>query len=186
MVVLDGSQAYMMTLVLFKALADLTIKDRDWHPGFEACCSAVGETSDTIDACVRVLKIASTWAICIYRLYSLTSGIVINRTTLKADVSFTACCVLFSYTCSNKLHPTQLNPAASILSPPLQPSTGNCYPIQPISRLCTLLSCFNTPCLHCIVLLKKNMTEWQVLGLVTLLQHPRLLTLALFCHKRLL
>ncbi|CDS07578.1 hypothetical protein LRAMOSA01527 [Lichtheimia ramosa] len=60
MVVLDGSQAYMMTLVLFKALADLTIKDRDWHPGFEACCSAVGETSDTIDACVRVLKIAST------------------------------------------------------------------------------------------------------------------------------
>ncbi|CDH56433.1 hypothetical protein RO3G_09153 [Lichtheimia corymbifera JMRC:FSU:9682] len=60
MVVLDGSQAYMMTLVLFKALAELTIKDYDWHPGFEACCSAVGETSDTIDACVRVLKIAST------------------------------------------------------------------------------------------------------------------------------
>lgn len=60
MVVLDTSQAYMMTLVLFKALADVAVGGTEWRANFEACCSAIGESGDTIDACVRVLRVAST------------------------------------------------------------------------------------------------------------------------------
>ncbi|KAF7724115.1 RNA polymerase II associated protein 2 [Apophysomyces ossiformis] len=60
LVVLDPPQAYMMTLVLFKALADATLRDANWKPNFEACCRSIGQTTDVVDACVRVLKIAST------------------------------------------------------------------------------------------------------------------------------
>ncbi|KAG2216903.1 hypothetical protein INT45_010931 [Circinella minor] len=59
-VVLNPSETYMMTLVLFKALADVTISNNTWQQNFEACCKAVGETGDTIGACVRVLRVAST------------------------------------------------------------------------------------------------------------------------------
>ncbi|KAG0172708.1 RNA polymerase II associated protein 2 [Apophysomyces sp. BC1034] len=60
MIVLDAPQAYMMTLVLFKALADLTLENTEWVDSFEKCCASIGQTSDVIDACVRVLKVAST------------------------------------------------------------------------------------------------------------------------------
>lgn len=60
MVVLEPDQTYMLTLVLFKALApDLLIKN-DWNQPFESCCEYIGQSSDMIDACVRVLKVAST------------------------------------------------------------------------------------------------------------------------------
>ncbi|KAL0087921.1 hypothetical protein J3Q64DRAFT_1884440 [Phycomyces blakesleeanus] len=58
-VVLEPTQAYMITLVLFKAIADITIKDKSWLKKFEECCGAIGQTKDTIDACARVL-VAST------------------------------------------------------------------------------------------------------------------------------
>lgn len=60
MVVLDTTQAYMMALILFKSLADIALPDKSWKRNFEACCQAIGETSDTIDACIRVLRVAST------------------------------------------------------------------------------------------------------------------------------
>ncbi|KAI9491021.1 Rtr1/RPAP2 family-domain-containing protein [Zychaea mexicana] len=60
MVVLNSSEAYMMTLVLFKALADVTIQNTSWQHNFEECCKAIGESGDKVDACVRVLRVAST------------------------------------------------------------------------------------------------------------------------------
>ncbi|KAI9321869.1 Rtr1/RPAP2 family-domain-containing protein [Dichotomocladium elegans] len=61
---LDSVQAYMMSLVLFKALADSTSTQSggttDWQPAFEACCKAIDQSTDTINACVRVLRVAST------------------------------------------------------------------------------------------------------------------------------
>ncbi|CAO3608218.1 unnamed protein product [Cunninghamella blakesleeana] len=59
MVVLEPDQTYMFTLVLFKALAPDLLKD-DWNQSFESCCEYIGQSSDMIDACVRVLKVAST------------------------------------------------------------------------------------------------------------------------------
>ncbi|KAI9010974.1 Rtr1/RPAP2 family-domain-containing protein [Phycomyces nitens] len=58
-VVLEPTQAYMITLVLFKAIADITIKDKSWLKRFEECCAVIGQTKDTIDACARIL-VAST------------------------------------------------------------------------------------------------------------------------------
>lgn len=61
MVVLDPEQTYMLTLVLFKSLApDLLTKDDDWNEQFKSCCVYIGQSPDMIDACVRVLKVAST------------------------------------------------------------------------------------------------------------------------------
>ncbi|KAI8142383.1 Rtr1/RPAP2 family-domain-containing protein [Fennellomyces sp. T-0311] len=60
MVVLNSAEAYMMTLVLFKALADVTLQSTTWQQNFEACCHAIGESGDKVDACVRVLRVAST------------------------------------------------------------------------------------------------------------------------------
>ncbi|ORZ25981.1 Rtr1/RPAP2 family-domain-containing protein [Absidia repens] len=61
MVVLDASQTYMMTLVLFKTLvSDVLRNETGWEDGFELCCGHIGQTSDMVDACVRVLKVAST------------------------------------------------------------------------------------------------------------------------------
>ncbi|CAO3616868.1 unnamed protein product [Cunninghamella echinulata] len=61
MVVLDPEQTYMLTLVLFKSLApDLLTKEDDWNEQFKSCCVYIGQSPDMIDACVRVLKVAST------------------------------------------------------------------------------------------------------------------------------
>ncbi|KAI9271475.1 Rtr1/RPAP2 family-domain-containing protein [Phascolomyces articulosus] len=60
MIVLNPSETYMMTLVLFKALADVAIQNNSWQQNFESCCKAIGETGDTVGACVRVLRVAST------------------------------------------------------------------------------------------------------------------------------
>ncbi|KAI8096607.1 Rtr1/RPAP2 family-domain-containing protein [Halteromyces radiatus] len=61
MVVLDSTQTYMMTLVLFKTLAtDILKNETDWQDAFEVCCHQIGQSSDGVDACVRVLKVAST------------------------------------------------------------------------------------------------------------------------------
>ncbi|KAI8340644.1 Rtr1/RPAP2 family-domain-containing protein [Chlamydoabsidia padenii] len=61
MVVLDSNQTYMISLVLFKTLATLVLKNESgWENDFDICCRHIGQTSDMVDACVRVLKVAST------------------------------------------------------------------------------------------------------------------------------
>ncbi|KAG2202125.1 hypothetical protein INT47_008097 [Mucor saturninus] len=59
MVALNPAQCYMMTLVLIKSLADILLDGSDWKKQFEMCCKTVDQSIDTVDACVRVLKIAS-------------------------------------------------------------------------------------------------------------------------------
>ena len=59
MVALNPAQCYMMTLILIKALADILLKDSAWKQQFELCCNTIDQSTDTVDACVRVLKIAS-------------------------------------------------------------------------------------------------------------------------------
>ncbi|KAI8980847.1 Rtr1/RPAP2 family-domain-containing protein [Pilobolus umbonatus] len=59
MVALNNVQCYMMTLTLFRALADSVLDDSQWRTQFDQCCKSIGQSSDMIDACVRVLKIAS-------------------------------------------------------------------------------------------------------------------------------
>lgn len=61
MVALNPAQCYMMTLVLIQSLADIFSLNSvsDWKKQFEICCQTVDQSIDTIDACVRVLKIAS-------------------------------------------------------------------------------------------------------------------------------
>ncbi|KAI8372977.1 Rtr1/RPAP2 family-domain-containing protein [Radiomyces spectabilis] len=59
-VVMEPAQTYMITLVLFKALADITLQEMSWQHGFEDCCQSIGQTTDVVNACVRVLKVAST------------------------------------------------------------------------------------------------------------------------------
>lgn len=61
MVVLDSSQTFMFSLVLFKALVPLVLNSEvGWEEDFELCCRQIGQTSEMVDACVRVLKVAST------------------------------------------------------------------------------------------------------------------------------
>ncbi|KAI8378336.1 Rtr1/RPAP2 family-domain-containing protein [Blakeslea trispora] len=59
MVALNAAQCYMFSLVLTKSLADILLDDRSWQQTFEHCCHAVDQSTDTINACVRVLKVAS-------------------------------------------------------------------------------------------------------------------------------
>lgn len=59
MVAPGPAQCYMLTLVIVKSLADITLKDSAWKEPFESCCKAIEQSSDMIDACVRVLKVAS-------------------------------------------------------------------------------------------------------------------------------
>ncbi|CEP16098.1 hypothetical protein [Parasitella parasitica] len=59
MVALNPTQCYMMSLVLIKSLADIVSTDSDWKLQFENCCKAVDQSTDMVDACVRVLKVAS-------------------------------------------------------------------------------------------------------------------------------
>ncbi|CAO3641841.1 unnamed protein product [Mucor hiemalis] len=59
MVALNPAQSYMVTLVLIKALADILLSSPSWKKQFELCCNTIDQSTDTIDACVRVLKIAS-------------------------------------------------------------------------------------------------------------------------------
>ncbi|EPB92652.1 hypothetical protein HMPREF1544_00381 [Mucor circinelloides 1006PhL] len=59
MVALNPAQCYMMALVLIKSLADILLADSDWKLQFENCCKTVDQSTDMVDACVRVLKIAS-------------------------------------------------------------------------------------------------------------------------------
>lgn len=59
MVALNPAQCYMMTLVLIKSLADILLDGSDWKRQFELCCKTIDQSTDTVDACVRVLKIAS-------------------------------------------------------------------------------------------------------------------------------
>ncbi|KAI8378697.1 Rtr1/RPAP2 family-domain-containing protein [Choanephora cucurbitarum] len=59
MVALNAAQCYMFSLVLTKSLADILLDDISWQHEFENCCHAVDQSTDTIDACVRVLKVAS-------------------------------------------------------------------------------------------------------------------------------
>lgn len=58
-VTLDPAQCYMLALVLVKAIADISLKSSSWKAPFEDCCKAVEQSSDMVDACVRVLKVAS-------------------------------------------------------------------------------------------------------------------------------
>ncbi|ORE20127.1 hypothetical protein BCV71DRAFT_233495 [Rhizopus microsporus] len=58
-VTLDPAQCYMLALVLVKAIADISLKGSAWKAPFEDCCKAVEQSSDMVDACVRVLKVAS-------------------------------------------------------------------------------------------------------------------------------
>ncbi|KAI8876019.1 hypothetical protein K501DRAFT_338360 [Backusella circina FSU 941] len=60
MVTLNPAQCYMMTLVFIKALVGEPMQgDKDWLLQFEDCCKTVDQSSDMVDACVRVLKVAS-------------------------------------------------------------------------------------------------------------------------------
>jgi hypothetical protein len=59
MVALNPAQCYMITLVIIKSLADILLYHSNWKPQFEACCNTIDQSTDTVDACVRVLKIAS-------------------------------------------------------------------------------------------------------------------------------
>jgi hypothetical protein len=59
MVALNPAQCYMMALVLIKSLADILLVDTEWKHQFEDCCKAVDQSTDMVDACVRVLKVAS-------------------------------------------------------------------------------------------------------------------------------
>lgn len=59
MVALNPAQSYMVTLVLIKTLADILLSSSNWKKQFEMCCNTVDQSTDTIDACVRVLKVAS-------------------------------------------------------------------------------------------------------------------------------
>jgi hypothetical protein len=60
MVVLNPAQCYMMTLVFIKTLAgDAMRENSNWKSQFEKCCKTVDQSSDMVDACVRVLKVAS-------------------------------------------------------------------------------------------------------------------------------
>ncbi|KAK4517120.1 uncharacterized protein ATC70_000450 [Mucor velutinosus] len=59
MVALNPAQCYMMALVLIKSLADILLTDSDWKLQFENCCKTVDQSTDMVDACVRVLKVAS-------------------------------------------------------------------------------------------------------------------------------
>ncbi|KAI8081944.1 Rtr1/RPAP2 family-domain-containing protein [Gilbertella persicaria] len=59
MVALNAAQCYMLSLVLIKSLADILLEDASWKHAFESCCHAIDQSIDTVDACVRVLKIAS-------------------------------------------------------------------------------------------------------------------------------
>ncbi|KAI7862666.1 Rtr1/RPAP2 family-domain-containing protein [Spinellus fusiger] len=67
-VALASAQAYMMTLVLFKAIADRLLvkkekKEEAWKEKFEACCHSVGQSTETVDACVRVIVSKSTYSV---------------------------------------------------------------------------------------------------------------------------
>lgn len=59
MVALNPAQCYMITLVIIKSLADILLNNSSWKPQFELCCNTIDQSTDTVDACVRVLKIAS-------------------------------------------------------------------------------------------------------------------------------
>lgn len=59
MVALTPAQSYMMTLVLIKSLADILLDGSEWGNQFEMCCKTIDQSTDMVDACVRVLKIAS-------------------------------------------------------------------------------------------------------------------------------
>ncbi|KAI8639960.1 Rtr1/RPAP2 family-domain-containing protein [Parasitella parasitica] len=59
MVALNPAQCYMMALVLIKSLADIVSTDSNWKLQFENCCKTVDQSTDMVDACVRVLKVAS-------------------------------------------------------------------------------------------------------------------------------
>ncbi|KAI8075578.1 Rtr1/RPAP2 family-domain-containing protein [Thamnidium elegans] len=59
MVALNPAQCYMITLVLVKALADILVETSNWKDQFEDCCKTIDQSTDMVDACVRVLKIAS-------------------------------------------------------------------------------------------------------------------------------
>lgn len=59
MVALNPAQCYMMALVLVKSLADILLTDSDWKIQFENCCKTVDQSTDMVDACIRVLKVAS-------------------------------------------------------------------------------------------------------------------------------
>ncbi|KAI8969963.1 Rtr1/RPAP2 family-domain-containing protein [Mycotypha africana] len=57
---LNAAQCYMMTLVIMKPIADSLLDDDRWIEGFKDCCKVVDQSVDMVDACVRVLKVAST------------------------------------------------------------------------------------------------------------------------------
>lgn len=59
MVALNPAQCYMISLVLVKTLADILVEGSSWKDQFEACCKTIDQSTDTVDACVRVLKVAS-------------------------------------------------------------------------------------------------------------------------------
>ncbi|KAI7905605.1 Rtr1/RPAP2 family-domain-containing protein [Cokeromyces recurvatus] len=59
MVALDPAQCYMMALVFIKSLGDILLEDTEWKKQFEDCCKAINQSADMVDACVRVLKVAS-------------------------------------------------------------------------------------------------------------------------------
>ncbi|ORX62806.1 DUF408-domain-containing protein [Hesseltinella vesiculosa] len=60
MVVLDATQTYMMTLILVKTVALELFDSSKMNDAFEQCCQQIGQSTDMIDACIRVLRIAST------------------------------------------------------------------------------------------------------------------------------
>ncbi|KAI9481123.1 MAG: Rtr1/RPAP2 family-domain-containing protein [Benjaminiella poitrasii] len=58
-VALDSAQCYMVALVLIKSVGDILLEDMEWKTQFEDCCKTVNQSTDMVDACVRVLKVAS-------------------------------------------------------------------------------------------------------------------------------
>lgn len=59
MIALNPAQCYMMALVLLKSLGDILLQGSEWKIQFDDCCKSVNQSVDMVDACVRVLKVAS-------------------------------------------------------------------------------------------------------------------------------